>query len=75
MTPLQTTSDATPTLFLKRWSVDDYHRMIAASILTSGDRVELLDGQILEMAPPDPPHASNTSSLGNDLVLLVANKA
>jgi Uma2 family endonuclease len=75
MTPLQTTAETTLNLALKRWSVDDYHRMIAAGILTPSDRVELLDGQIIEMVPQDPPHASNTSSLGNDLVLLFANRA
>ncbi len=59
----------------RRWSVDEYHRMIAAGILTSRDRVELLDGQILEMVPQEPPHASTTSSFGNDFVLLFAGKA
>lgn len=60
---------------LKRWTVEDYDRMVAAGILTTDDRVELLDGQIVEMVPQDPPHASNTSSFGNDLVMLFAGKA
>ncbi|WNZ22949.1 Uma2 family endonuclease [Leptolyngbya sp. NK1-12] len=60
---------------LKRWSVEEYHRLIAAGILTSDDHVELLDGQIVEMVPQDPPHASNTSSFGNEFVLLFAGKA
>lgn len=60
---------------LKRWTVEDYHRMIAAGILTAEDRVELLEGQIVEMVPQDPPHASNTSSFANDLVLLFSRKA
>ncbi len=35
---------------LARWSVEDYHRMIAAGIL--GDRrVELLAGDIVEISP------------------------
>lgn len=59
----------------RRWSVDEYHRMIAAGILTSRDRVELLDGQIIEMVPQEPPHASTTSSFGNDFVVLFAGKA
>ncbi|MEB3336383.1 MAG: Uma2 family endonuclease [Leptolyngbyaceae bacterium] len=57
------------------WSVEEYHRMIAAGILTAGDRVELLEGRIFEMVPQEPPHASTTSSLGNDFVLLFAGKA
>jgi Uma2 family endonuclease len=59
----------------RRWSVDEYHRMIAAGILTARDRVELLDGQIIEMAPQEPPHAATTSSFGNDFVFLFAGKA
>jgi Uma2 family endonuclease len=68
---------AVPTsdLPLKRWSVDDYHRLIAVGILTSDDHVELLDGQIVEMVPQEPPHASNTSSFSNEFVLLFAGKA
>lgn len=59
----------------RRWTVDEYHRMISAGILTPHDRVELLDGRIIEMVPQEPPHASTTSSFGNDFVLLFAGKA
>lgn len=44
----------------KLWTVDDYRRMIEAGILTERDRVELLDGQIIEMNPQLPPHAATT---------------
>lgn len=40
---------------LRRWTVDEYDRMVEAGILTSEDHVELLDGQIIEMVPQDPP--------------------
>jgi Uma2 family endonuclease len=59
----------------RRWTVDEYHRMITAGILTPRDRVELLDGHIIEMVPQEPPHASTTSSFGNDFVVLFAGKA
>ncbi len=59
----------------RRWTVDEYHRMIAVGILTPHDRVELLDGHIIEMVPQEPPHASTTSSFGNDFVVLFAGKA
>jgi len=49
--------------------------MIAAGILTSSDRVELLDGHIIETVLQEPPHASTTSSFGNDFVVLFAGKA
>ena len=44
----------------KLWTVEDYHRMVATGILTASDRVELLEGQILEMNPQLPPHAATT---------------
>jgi Uma2 family endonuclease len=60
---------------LRQWTVDEYHRIIATGILTPRDRVELLDGYIIEMVPQEPPHASTTSSFGNDFVMLFAGKA
>lgn len=44
----------------KLWTVDDYHRMIETGVLTGSDRVELLEGQIIEMNPQLPPHAATT---------------
>lgn len=35
----------------QRFTVDEYHRMIHAGILTEDDRVELLEGWIVEKAP------------------------
>lgn len=39
-----------------RFSVDDYHRMIQAGILTEDDPVELLEGWIVPKMPRNPPH-------------------
>jgi Uma2 family endonuclease len=39
-------------------SVGDYHRMIDAGILGEEDRVELLEGAIIEMTPEGPAHST-----------------
>jgi Uma2 family endonuclease len=38
-------------------SVDEYHRMIAAGIFDEDERMELLEGVIVAMAPQSPAHA------------------
>lgn len=38
---------------LTRWTVEDYHRMIESGLLV-GRQVELIDGQIIDMAPESP---------------------
>jgi Uma2 family endonuclease len=48
---------------LRRFTVDDYHRMAAAGILGQEDRVELLDGHIVEMTPIGPAHAGCVKEL------------
>jgi len=54
-------------LTLKQWTVEDYHRMLRAGILSSEDRVELLEGQIVEMVPQNPPQASRIDDGGDYL--------
>lgn len=47
------------------FSVEDYYRMAEAGILTPDARVELLDGQIFDMLPIGPFHASASRRLNN----------
>jgi Uma2 family endonuclease len=50
--------------FLKgRFTVDDYHRLAQIGILGADERVELLDGQIVEMSPIGPRHAGCVKNL------------
>lgn len=51
----------------RRFTVDEYHRMVAAGILGEDDRVELLDGQIVEMTPIGPAHAGCVKRLNRAL--------
>lgn len=68
-------SSTNASLPLKQWTVDEYHRLLAAGILTDRDRVELLDGDTVEMVPPNPRHASIVDSGGDYLKLLFAGQA
>ncbi|HRQ59651.1 MAG TPA: Uma2 family endonuclease [Azoarcus taiwanensis] len=40
-----------------RWSVTDYYRMAASGVLTERDRVELIEGELIDMAPIGSRHA------------------
>lgn len=44
------------TVIVAKWTIDEYHRMIDAGIL-SDRKVELLKGKIVEMSPEGEPHA------------------
>src|SRR5438067_7826933 len=50
---------ANGTLSLHRFTVADYHRMIDAGILTPNDKVELLEGWIVNKMPQNPPHITS----------------
>ncbi len=60
---------------IRLWTVDEYHRMIETEILTTDERVELLEGQILEMSPQQPPHAATTQRAFNYLNSLLTGQA
>jgi Uma2 family endonuclease len=64
-----------------RFSVDEYHRMGEVGIFSEDDRVELLGGAIVEMAPIAPLHAGTvarlttlfSSQLGNRVIVGIQN--
>lgn len=58
-----------------RFDIDEYHRMIEAGILTENDRVELIDGEIVEMTPIGSPHAGCVDALTRALVLGLGESA
>ena len=62
-------------LATRRFTVDEYHRMADAGILHEDDRVELLDGQIVEMSPIYPPHAGCVNRLTRLLSATLGDRA
>ena len=58
-----------------RLTVADYHRLGQAGILGEDDRVELLEGQLVDMSPIGPRHALAVDALTEALVLAVAGRA
>ncbi len=57
------------------FTVDEYHRMAEAGVFHEDDRVELLDGQIVEMTPIGPRHAVCVDRLNGRLSRLVGDGA
>ncbi len=55
-------------------TVDDYHRLGEAGILTEDDRVELIEGELLDMAPIGSEHAAGVNALTRLLVLAVGER-
>ncbi|WP_008314809.1 Uma2 family endonuclease [Leptolyngbya sp. PCC 6406] len=62
------------TVTTAKWSLDEYHQMIAANIL-AGRRVELLNGEIIEMAPEGPEHAQTSTDAADYLRGLLGARA
>jgi Uma2 family endonuclease len=56
---------AASTTELKRrlFTIDQYHQMIASGVLTEGDRVELINGEILEMVAIGSRHGAQVKRL------------
>lgn len=58
-----------------RFTRREYHAMVEAGILTEDSRVELIEGEIIEMSPINPPHASTVVKLTELFVVRLAGKA
>jgi Uma2 family endonuclease len=56
-------------------TVADYHRLGTAGILGEDDRVELLEGQLVDMSPIGPRHALAIDALTELLVMAAAGQA
>ena len=58
-----------------RFTVDEYHRMAQAGVFHEDDRVELIDGQVVEMSPIGPRHAACVDRLTRRLSQQVGDRA
>jgi Uma2 family endonuclease len=58
-----------------RVTTERYQKMVATEVLTKHDRVELIDGEILEMAPIGRKHSAITARLHERFVLAVTPSA
>jgi len=65
----------------RRFSIDEYHQMVETGIISSIDRVELIDGEVIEMSPIGRKHAATVARLdklwqqrlGNRVLIWVQN--
>jgi Uma2 family endonuclease len=58
---------------IARFSINDYHQMIAAGILDDR-RVELLNGEIIEMSPEGEPHAYYSRTAAKSIERLLGDR-
>jgi Uma2 family endonuclease len=64
-----------PWITRRKLDVGQYHRLAEAGILGEDDRVELIEGELIEMMPIGSPHAGAVNTLNELLVPAVAGKA
>jgi Uma2 family endonuclease len=59
----------------RHFNVTEYYRMAAAGVFTEDDRVELIEGEIIEMNPIGSRHAACVGRLTESLGRMVGGKA
>src|SRR5438105_578987 len=58
---------------LRRFSVAEYHKMIKTGILKPDDRVELLEGWIVNKMPQKPPHSNSITRANRRLARILSD--
>jgi Uma2 family endonuclease len=57
-----------------RLSVDDVYRMVDAGVLQEDDRVELIDGVLVDMSPPGADHSAAVAWLNRQFAGAVGER-
>jgi Uma2 family endonuclease len=68
-------SDMPSELVLRPFTVDEYHRMVEAGVLDAQERVELIDGAIVEMSPIGENHWGRHLAIVTYLVRVLGDRA
>ncbi|MEW6493649.1 MAG: Uma2 family endonuclease [Cyanobacteriota bacterium] len=59
----------------KRFTIDEYHRLAELGFFTEDDRIELIRGEIMQMAAKGTPHTNCCRDLLEELAGLLAGRA
>lgn len=59
----------------KRFTIEDYHRLIELGFLTENDRVELIRGELMQMVAKGTPHTVCNTSLVYEVTILLQRQA
>lgn len=65
----------TAQLVRHRFTIEEYERMGETGIIAEGTRVELIDGEIVEMAPIGDGHVTGLNLLANDITIQLHGQA
>jgi Uma2 family endonuclease len=65
----------TTTVTPKRFTIDEYHRLIELGFLTENDRIELIRGELMQMVAKGTPHTVCNTRLLRELNILLFKKA
>ena len=59
----------------KLFTIDEYHKLVDLGFFTENDRLELIRGEIVEMAPKRTPHSVCNSILFGELYKMLSEQA
>lgn len=59
----------------RRFTVDDYHHMVGAGILSEDERIELIEGEVVEMTPIGNAHAACVDALAEQFITRLRGRA